>query len=1302
MIASMKTQVFPIARKGLALLVVVFCLSFSLPASLPLGGDASSSAFCARVWPANGLEGLGIRIVNRSIDGQSATIIAEERWGNELTARGYRLEIIKWYGARSPALRHETKGSTLANESVSLSVAPNGAFTMQRSSDSKWLLFPNPSTSALSVRVDENVYWTRDNSLTVTTPLTIANSTTAFIEFTTPENIVVRETFKLAGDAVEFTVEATNASTSNHRVQVRYLFDTQVDVNDGSPLYAQGVTDSRGSTICTYETDIPNILFRNWQGYDVWPNPGLMSVGTICSVPCRMVFAWWPMAIDFAWDYTPNPNQRFYTPGYTSSPESDSCVLMYFDLGVLAPRTSKSVSTLYGLGTGSRDNPLEDFSSAISELRSRYMRWAERKVEIAADTFAKGIVALRKGETEKKIRAGIGLAVFFASVWMAPADSVSLVTRLKQAGFELSPCATAMVEGLEIGKAILDLADLGANIKDLLSPRSMAECHLNWVEEHQRELLSIWTYEEISREYKRFLWEELVWRVELLPPGGVPSSGFKTLCETICDTALSSLQKSVTSNNGMDYPISTAAAKLRSIRDSFRSERNLVVWMDDSGEVVELSNESEWVAALDHAVASFQAAQRTAWISTAVSVIMGGAKIGLAFVTAGWAAVAEVLVSSVDLVNSVINWTVINSQLGNTEEQLGAQVGFAASVAESQVRNGGKVLVLASKYLDYMNRGSLKRGIDVDNTKVSLKSCSIPDKQLVLESHYIVSGRDIVEIQNDAANQVPIQAYIPIYAKHPDGRWTLVNYGITDVENAPGGATYSPNVREIRLPPQETLNAEKYLAFVYLGCGPAIKSRIVGPIFTSFTVMKDTRFWEYARSTVPVRMDNGVARTGSRDIFSFAPRGDTVVSDIVLEWGGSDLDLHVYDDLGRHVGVNYSTGAIETNIPGAIYSGPSARPEWIRLPNRVFSTCQLWVVGTETGEGGEPYSLLVFETPSRPALLSVSPRNITNSFDPSLTTSASIALRVSELGGQQMLENLSAQVTDLVSRDGVIPAEAVKIRFSSNGVSPGGTEVLNLIVDGIQQYQSGVYTGQVTVIASSGEPSNQAMLGGWRGTKGGTLEQVVDLTIEIKRAAIPVDVTSDVRMVFNSWALDRATGALIVSITLSNTSGMSGLPLQLEKVFWYAITETTNVRLATVSGYTNGMAFYDVTDQIEAQLPNIGNGDLRLDPGESVTFTVLIYSRDRSIPASHIFSVWAAPVCKAAVSPPRLTVLRLDGRMLTLSWPVSAMEFAVEETDSLVQPSWRALSATPVIQGQQNTVTVPISSGTKFYRLRQK
>jgi hypothetical protein len=1266
---------------------------FSIYAQTHADGPPPSS-FYASVSPTNGLDLLGVRIVHISDDGQSASIIADERWRTELPARGYSVDIIKWYGPRSPAYQKGTKSWTLANESVAITVNASGAFTIQRASDSKWLLYPNPDTTAFSVRVDSNVYWTRNGSLRVTTPLTVLNSTSAYIEYTTPENIVIRHTFDLVGDAIKFTVQARNAGPSSRSVQVRYLFDTQIDVNDGSPLYAQGVTDSQGSPVCTYETDIPNVSFGSWRGYDIWPNPGLTSIGTVSTTPNRMVFAWWPRASKYAWDYAPNPNQRFYTPGYTTSPYSDSCVLIYFDLGTIGAGGSRFVSTFYGIGVASGSDPMQDFSLAIAELRSRYLAWAEGKVEIAAKAFAKGIYALQQGEDSERKRSAIGLAVSIASIGVNAIDSASLAKQLTDAGFKLSPGAVSALDVLDFADKLFDFADFDLALIGTFTPGSLTESHLTWVAEHKDDLLSNWNEQQIAQEYKRFLWEKVTWGESESP------KGFKTLCETMCDTSLSSLEQSVASNNAADYPLAAAAEKLRSIANAYRNDRTLVVCMNDDGQIVELSNERDWIAALDKAIEKFNSAQDLGWGSTWFSVATLGAKVGLLFVTSGWAAVAEVLVTAASVANSIADWTVINSRLAHAEDKLGNQIGMSTLIAKTQVSNGGQVLNLSSKYLDYLNHSQLNSSLGVDNSKVTLADLAIVRDITVRRGETAdLGGLAIVTIRNDADNQVPVQAHVPIYAKRSDGNWLFVTYAFTPVGLAPANGYYRSFFNSVTLGPQEDLNAEKYVAVGYVGVGPAIKSRIVGGLAEEFNVRK-ANWWRDFGDSVRSFFRRSNAHVGTQDSYLFTPRQDMVVSDILLEWPGSDLDLHVYDEQGRHVGVNYATGDVECDIPGAIYSGPSARPEWVRLPNAAVGACQLRVVANEAQEGGEPYSLIVFETPARPAFLNVSPHTLTNICDVSYATSASFVLAVSEMGGQQMLESLSAQVTDLVSPNAVIPASAFTIRFSSNNVQAGGTEMLSLDISTIQYFPVGVYTGQVTVTATSGDPSTRALLGGWRGSKGASLQDVVELYLEIRGGHALVDVTTNVSITYNSWTLDRASGAMIASITLSNSTGKAEMPL--EKVFWYAITESTNLMLANPTGTTNGLRYVDVTAQVEGQLPSVGNGDLKLDVGESVTITVAFYSRDLSIPTGHVFSIWADPTPRRPPGQMTLSASRdpATGHIRIRITGTPGTVCVVEASSDLVH--WEPISSITNVTGTAEVVQEALQHRQRYYRVRSQ
>ena len=74
-----------------------------------------------------------------------------------------------------------------------------------------------------------------------------------------------------------------------------------------------------------------------------------------------------------------------------------------------------------------------------------------------------------------------------------------------------------------------------------------------------------------------------------------------------------------------------------------------------------------------------------------------------------------------------------------------------------------------------------------------------------------------------------------------------------------------------------------------------------------------------------------------------------------------------------------------------------------------------------------------------------------------------------------------------------------------------------------------------------------------------------------------------------------------------------------------------------------------------------------------------------------LYTVISTPVGAA----PSLTAVR-SGNSLVISWPAAVTGFTLESTGSLPASSW-----TPVGGVANNSATITIGSGNKFYRLRQ-
>ena len=261
-------------------------------------------------------------------------------------------------------LTQASESSTLSNDKIKLILYDDGNFRMERA-DGADLLFPS-DTSAITIRIDSTDYAHNGGQYLgnyISTPLTIIDQSHAMIGYSFLDgDLDLRLDYFLAEGTVKFKADVTNNGGQSHDVKVRFLFDTQLGPNDGAPLYSS-VTGVR-----TFETEIDQQV-PLWRAYDQWPDETVTGVGTIATSYDRLVFAWWPSAIQSTYDYTPDPNQRFYTPGYTTSPNSDSCVLLYWDMGLISPGESVDAMTYYGTEEASFSNDIELLISKTETLK---------------------------------------------------------------------------------------------------------------------------------------------------------------------------------------------------------------------------------------------------------------------------------------------------------------------------------------------------------------------------------------------------------------------------------------------------------------------------------------------------------------------------------------------------------------------------------------------------------------------------------------------------------------------------------------------------------------------------------------------------------------------------------------------------------------------------------------------------------------------------------------------------------------------------------------------------------------------
>jgi hypothetical protein len=149
----------------------------------------------------------------------------------------------------------------------------------------------------------------------------------------------VGQSFRLVQNRTIVKYSVANTGQGNLTAGVRIHIDTMLGVNDGAPIYIPG--DGLRTREVSYSGDALN--FGYWKAYNRPDEPTIVSTGTIdpkagMTYPYKVVVADWKRSKDTAWDYV--PEGRPIT--------GDSAVLIYYDLGVIAPGQEKAVEMGYG------------------------------------------------------------------------------------------------------------------------------------------------------------------------------------------------------------------------------------------------------------------------------------------------------------------------------------------------------------------------------------------------------------------------------------------------------------------------------------------------------------------------------------------------------------------------------------------------------------------------------------------------------------------------------------------------------------------------------------------------------------------------------------------------------------------------------------------------------------------------------------------------------------------------------------------------------------------------------------------
>jgi len=235
---------------------------------------------------------------------------------------------------------------TLANDYLTVDLYAEGGFRARLSYDPAiWITFPG-NTGILSLKTRQaeyRLYPDPTKGVTVTSHLRLAGNEDEITWVV--DRLQVAQRLRLVAESLYIIFEITSLGSADTSARLRLLIDTQLVWNDGAPIFVEGYGTFTHEAFFTFPG---NLTFTRWWACE-GPEDNIISVCHLLTRPYQVAVAYWGTARNTIFEYQTSPSRPFFRTGHMKSPESDSCVLMYFSLERLQPRIRQKITITYGV-----------------------------------------------------------------------------------------------------------------------------------------------------------------------------------------------------------------------------------------------------------------------------------------------------------------------------------------------------------------------------------------------------------------------------------------------------------------------------------------------------------------------------------------------------------------------------------------------------------------------------------------------------------------------------------------------------------------------------------------------------------------------------------------------------------------------------------------------------------------------------------------------------------------------------------------------------------------------------------------
>ncbi|MCY2954352.1 MAG: PKD domain-containing protein [Planctomycetota bacterium] len=382
-----------------------------------------------------------------------------------------------------------------------------------------------------------------------------------------------------------------------------------------------------------------------------------------------------------------------------------------------------------------------------------------------------------------------------------------------------------------------------------------------------------------------------------------------------------------------------------------------------------------------------------------------------------------------------------------------------------------------------IDHGAVDPEVSVDVQSINIPSLRVPDGGV------IGAGPAEIVLTNTCDLRLHVVPTITIMS----GQTAIASFEGDEVILTPGESAASGAV--VVLPRSILYGMTGYDAVIYLNAWDPItlSSRLFGPFCAHVSTGTDAELVRFSLQTSSQPLGGPVGTTTSFTRMLDLGPATRSLRILLLHGDDADLDLHLYDSAGHHVGFLVPGGADEVKIPGASYTGSDSPYQIITIAPVVAGSQYRLEVIVNHATPDSRFAVSVLEIPEYPALLETSTETITVA-----TGQRTIDLTLSALewGGGAGVSSMQA-VLDILTDPAGHPLSLTNshITLSANTLAAGGNTDITLHLLLTDTAADGTYTGTLHVTGTDM-------------ASGAPLEQTVSITIQVDLTAPSIPAIS--------------------------------------------------------------------------------------------------------------------------------------------------------------------------------------------------